>query len=262
MLQATEFGRRVVRGARHHRSPRGARADAARPARRSTVTADRDLSSLLDGLRFRDALLILDNCEHLLDAVGHGCGGHRRRRVRARGAGDVARAAGHRRRAGPACAASVTDADGAAVSLFRVRAEEVGRCCSIPFVTARRSCRSAERLDGIPLALELAAARTRSLRPAEIADRLDDMFRLLTGGKRASTERHRTLRADPRVVIRHADALRAAASWPVCRSSPDRSPSPRPRPLPARADRPERRGRGHARPPGVPVASGARRRSG
>ena len=55
-----------------------------------------------------------------------------------------------------------------------------------------RICR---RLDGIPLAIELAAARARSLRPAEIADRLDDMFRLLTGGRRASTERHRTLRA-------------------------------------------------------------------
>ena len=55
-----------------------------------------------------------------------------------------------------------------------------------------RICR---RLDGIPLAIELAAARARSLRPVEIADRLDDMFRLLTGGRRASVERHRTLRA-------------------------------------------------------------------
>jgi non-specific serine/threonine protein kinase len=75
-----------------------------------------------------------------------------------------------------------------------VRAEEVGAS-----LDADREMdaivRISRRLDGIPLAIELAAARARSLRPAEIADRLDDMFRLLTGGRRASTERHRTLRA-------------------------------------------------------------------
>ena len=55
--------------------------------------------------------------------------------------------------------------------------------------------RLCERLDGIPLAIELAASRARSLRVAEIADRLDHMFRLLKGGRRGSGERHRTLRA-------------------------------------------------------------------
>ena len=48
------------------------------------------------------------------------------------------------------------------------------------------------RLDGIPLAIELAAARCRSMAPAEIAARLDDRFRLLRGG-RGGVERHRTL---------------------------------------------------------------------
>jgi predicted ATPase len=51
------------------------------------------------------------------------------------------------------------------------------------------------RLDGIPLAIELAAARTRSLSPADIAARLDQRFDLLTGGRRTAVERHQTLRA-------------------------------------------------------------------
>jgi hypothetical protein len=51
------------------------------------------------------------------------------------------------------------------------------------------------RLDGIPLAIELAAARVIALGPGEIADRLDERFRLLTGGRRAPVERHHTLRA-------------------------------------------------------------------
>ena len=51
------------------------------------------------------------------------------------------------------------------------------------------------RLDGIPLAIELAAAKVRALSVDQIAQRLDDRFRLLTGGNRTSLERHRTLRA-------------------------------------------------------------------
>jgi predicted ATPase/DNA-binding SARP family transcriptional activator len=51
------------------------------------------------------------------------------------------------------------------------------------------------RLDGLPLALELAAARLRSMTVGQIAERLDDRFRLLTGGNRTSMARHRTLRS-------------------------------------------------------------------
>lgn len=51
------------------------------------------------------------------------------------------------------------------------------------------------RLDGIPLAIELAAARTRALSPEEILRRLDDRFRLLTGGTRGALGRQQTLRA-------------------------------------------------------------------
>ena len=50
-------------------------------------------------------------------------------------------------------------------------------------------------LDGIPLAIELAAARIRSMPPSEVARRLDERFRLLSGGSRRAQERHRTLLA-------------------------------------------------------------------
>jgi predicted ATPase/class 3 adenylate cyclase/DNA-binding CsgD family transcriptional regulator len=156
--------------------------------------SDDDLGTLIEGLRFRDALLILDNCEHLLDTVADVVStiasecrtmrvlatsrepldveGERVRRIRSLS----------------------VDEGGAAAALFRLRAEQAGATVdsSLDAEAVTQICR---RLDGIPLAIELAAARTRSLRPHAIADRLDDMFRLLTGGRRASTERHRTLRA-------------------------------------------------------------------
>ena len=158
--------------------------------------SDRDLSSLVAGLRFREALLILDNCEHLLDAVSpvaaaiaSTCPGTH---VLATGSREPLDIDGERvRRVQPL----LTDADGAAVSMFRVRAEEVGPSTD-PFRDGEAIVQICERLEGIPLAIELAAARTaiaaagRDRRPGSIY-----MFRLLTGGKRASTERHRTLRA-------------------------------------------------------------------
>ena len=51
------------------------------------------------------------------------------------------------------------------------------------------------RLDGIPLAIELAAARVRSLSPDDLVARLDQRFKLLTRGSRAALERHQTLRS-------------------------------------------------------------------
>src|SRR5439155_5138167 len=60
---------------------------------------------------------------------------------------------------------------------------------------AHAVARICQRLDGIPLALELAAARVTVLTVEQIAARLDDRFRLLTGGSRAALPRHRTLQA-------------------------------------------------------------------
>ena len=153
-----------------------------------------DLDSLIEGLRFRTSLLVLDNCEHLLDAVAEAtnaivssCPGVR---VLATSREPLDVAGEQVRRVG----SLATDRDGASVALFRVRAGEAGASLDADrdMDAIVRICR---RLDGIPLAIELAAARARSLRPAEIAERLDDMFRLLTGGRRVSAERHRTLRA-------------------------------------------------------------------
>jgi predicted ATPase/class 3 adenylate cyclase/DNA-binding CsgD family transcriptional regulator len=153
-----------------------------------------DVGSLLDGLRFRDTLLILDNCEHLLDSVAtiaaailSSCP---QLRVLATPREPLDIEGERVRRVRPLS----LESNGSAAALFRLRAEEAGG--TVDRVDDEddvlQICR---RLDGIPLALELAAARTRSLRPAEIATRLDDMFRLLTGDKRATAERHRTLRA-------------------------------------------------------------------
>ena len=173
-------------------------ADELVPALLGALTINRasgtERDSLIDGLRFREALVILDNCEHLLEVVAEVASlivgscpnvrllttsrepldidGERIRRVRSLDA----------------------DEGGPAVELFRLRADEAG----VRIDGARDDvaiARICHRLDGIPLAIELAAARARSLRPPEIADRLDDMFGLLTGGRRASVERHRTLRA-------------------------------------------------------------------
>ncbi|WP_424183997.1 BTAD domain-containing putative transcriptional regulator [Actinokineospora sp. G85] len=81
-----------------------------------------------------------------------------------------------------------------AVRLFADRAE----AASPGFATAEHADEVAEvcrRLDGLPLAVELAAARLRSMTVRQVADRLDDRFRLLTGGNRTAMPRHRTLRA-------------------------------------------------------------------
>ncbi|MDQ4132233.1 MAG: tetratricopeptide repeat protein, partial [Actinomycetota bacterium] len=85
-------------------------------------------------------------------------------------------------------------ADADAVALFADRAAHVDPGFALGFDedVVRGIC---QRLDGLPLAIELAAARVNMLPVTEIAKRLDDRFRLLTGGPRTAEGRHRTLRA-------------------------------------------------------------------
>jgi predicted ATPase/DNA-binding SARP family transcriptional activator len=162
------------------------------------------LERLLDILGDREAILVLDNCEHLIAPVAElaerllaACP---RLRVVATSREALAIAGeslapvpplglpedGATAEEALAHPAIRLFADRAAAALpgFAVDAETVGPTVEI--------CR---RLDGLPLALELAAARLRSLPLADLAARLDDRFRLLTGGSRTALARHRTLRA-------------------------------------------------------------------
>ena len=126
-------------------------------------------------------------------------------------------------------------ADSEAVRLFCDRARLVLAGFQLGPDQARAVADLCWRLDGIPLAIELAAARVNVLSPPEIASRLDDRFRLLTGGPRTALERRRTLRAgvdwsyEP--LSKAEQTLLAGQTcwpgrpwWPGCRWSPAASP--------------------------------------
>ena len=146
------------------------------------------IESIVLGLEHHSTLLVLDNCEHVLDTV----------------AGMALEIVAHC----PGARVLATSREGLAVrgehllalgslpedeatKLFTDRARAAGATGELDQETLRRLCR---RLDGIPLAIELAAARCRTMAPEQIESRLDDRFRLLRGSRRGRTERHQTLR--------------------------------------------------------------------
>jgi len=149
-------------------------------------------------------VLVLDNCEHVVDAVA---------RLAARvlaDAPEVRVLATSREPLGltgetlcpvpslplpPPDAGPVDAAASPAVRLFADRAAAVRPGFAVDADTARPVVRICRALDGIPLAIELAAARVRSLTAEQVADRLDDRFGLLSVGSRAALPRHQTLRA-------------------------------------------------------------------
>ena len=143
-------------------------------------------------LRERRALLVLDNCEHVVDgaaalvhAVVDGCP-----LVQVLATSRERLGLDHER----LIAVGPLDPSGSGAELFRERAQALDPTfdthTSRPDV--EEICR---RLDGVPLAIELAAARTRTMPPADLLARLDNSLRLLTGGHRSGVEHHRTLRA-------------------------------------------------------------------
>ncbi|MCG5472197.1 winged helix-turn-helix domain-containing protein [Micromonospora sp. LAH09] len=169
----------------------------AEPGRQST---DR----LVEALAERPLLLVLDNCEHVIaDAA--------RLAARLLGACPALRVLATSREplglAGealcplsgltlPPSTVSTENADDyAAVSLFAQRAADVAPDFTVTAANVDVVLRICRTLDGLPLAIELAAARLRALPVAEVAARLDDRFRLLSMGSRAASPRHRTLRA-------------------------------------------------------------------
>ena len=83
--------------------------------------------------------------------------------------------------------------DTASVRLFAERARAAHPDFSVTDQNAEAVARICDRLDGLPLALELAAARIRVLSPEQLAERIDERFQLLVGGPRSTPARHQTL---------------------------------------------------------------------
>ena len=160
-------------------------------------------SALAAALSDREVLLVLDNCEHLLDAVAtlvdqllKGAPGLR---VLATSQEPLRLEAEQQYRLNPLAVPADAATPGArgfgalALLVSRVRASQAGYALSdrdLPL--AIDLCR---RLDGLPLAIELAAARVPLLGLRTVHDRLDERFRLLTAGSRMALRRHQTLRA-------------------------------------------------------------------
>jgi predicted ATPase/class 3 adenylate cyclase len=163
------------------------------------------LEVLADALGPQDILIVLDNCEHLIGACAKtaeaillrcpkvhllatsreplGIGGEMIYRVPSLSLP----APGESGEAGAAACDAVV--------LFAARARAQGVSLALDEDTVALVVSVCRRLDGLPLAIELAAARLRSMSLGELAGRLDQRFRLLTGGSRTALERQQTLRA-------------------------------------------------------------------
>jgi predicted ATPase/DNA-binding CsgD family transcriptional regulator len=173
------------------------------------------LPLLLSYLRDKELLLVVDNCEHVLEAAG-------------RLVTEVLRAApGVRVIATSRESLSVTGehivsvpslGQNETVTLFTERAAAASGDFELTAASQALVVELCRRLDGLPLAIELAAVRTRVLTVEQILDRLTDRFGLLTGGSRAALPRHQTLRTtidwshdllrdDERAVLRRCCAF-------------------------------------------------------
>ncbi len=151
------------------------------------------MDSLLRFVRDRQMLVVLDNCEHLLDASAE--------LVVAvlSGAARLTLLATSREAIGLAGEVSwrvpsLSLADDA-IEMFTDRARHARPGFAVSDDNAAAVTEICRRLDGLPLAIELAAARVRALSLNEILDSLHDRFRLLTGGARTAVRRQQTLRA-------------------------------------------------------------------
>jgi non-specific serine/threonine protein kinase len=167
--------------------------------------------TLTEYLHTREILLVFDNCEHLVAAAAQltetllqacprlrilatsrealGLAGELAWRVPSLTLPDPDRFAG----AGPGAESILVEYE--AVRLFLDRATFALPSFALSDQNAPTIAQICRRLDGMPLAIELAAARVRALTVEQIAERLDDRFRLLTGGSRTSLPRQQTLRA-------------------------------------------------------------------
>ena len=160
--------------------------------------------ALVEFLRNKELLLVLDNCEHLL------AGAAALAAVLERSCARLVILATSREGLGidgeqlvpvPPLAAPGADADletitdAEAVRLFVERAAAVKPDFTVTAENAAAVAAVVRRLDGVALAIELAAARVPAMTPAELARRLDRSFAVLAGGRRGAVARHQTLRA-------------------------------------------------------------------
>ena len=151
----------------------------------------------------RQLLLVLDNCEHVIGAAAELCGrlllGADDVRVLAtsreplRIAGEVRYRLGSLTLPDPGDPAAAAGCE--AVTLFADRARRVEPGFTLDQTTAATVARLVARLDGMPLAIELAAARVDALGVAQLLDRIDDRFGLLADADRLAAERQRSLAA-------------------------------------------------------------------
>lgn len=171
---------------------------------RETAPAN-PLSLLWEQISSRQLLLVLDNCEHLVDACAALA---ESMLLRADGLKILATSrealgiGGETAWLVPPLSLPATNGAATAhtigqsesVQLFVERARSVAPEFRLTDENAHGIAQICRRLDGLPLAIELAAARVRALSPDQIAERLDDAFRVLATGGRTSLARHRTLR--------------------------------------------------------------------
>jgi predicted ATPase/class 3 adenylate cyclase len=164
------------------------------------------LDTLIDAMQAKQLLLVLDNCEHLVEACAHVVDALLRacpaltilatsREVLGVAGETVYRVPSLALPAAQPSPSLEALARSEAVQFFTERAMAARPEFTVTDRTAPAVARLCSRLDGIPLALELAAARVRVLSVEQLAARLDDRFRLLTGGSRTAVPRLQTLRA-------------------------------------------------------------------
>ena len=173
----------------------------------SAIGADqcRTTDSLITYLRSQAFLLILDNCEHLLDpiadaveAIASGCPGTR---ILATSRQPLSLEGERVYRVPPLSVPpydtlSASDAlQFDAIRLFKDRAEATDSRFELTDAVVPAVVEICQRVDGIALAIELAAARTNAFSPGGIAEQIDEHFSLLAGGLRTSLPRHKTMRA-------------------------------------------------------------------
>ncbi|WP_346120693.1 BTAD domain-containing putative transcriptional regulator [Micromonospora coerulea] len=159
---------------------------------------------LIAAIREREMLLILDNCEHVIESaaeLAHRMLGEcRRLRILATSREPLGITG---EALWPVAPLALPDGNATpgeiesapAVRLLLDRASAVRKDLVVDAHTLATMARVCRALDGMPLAIELAAARLRTMSIDQLANRLDDRFRLLTGGSRTALPRHRTLRA-------------------------------------------------------------------